>query len=134
LTPAQLESRNKRRQRNRECAQRARVRKHNQLNELETKVKSLEGEKKFTNTFHKNKLANVSAKLHGMKWKMKAKVKSMERKMMENKPTAAVQGKAQGEKATATTEGLLERKDYKIRSFVRYLKSRIRTVTLNQGV
>ena len=80
-------------------------------------MKSLEGEKKFTNTFHKNKLANVSAKLHGMKWKMKAKVKSMERKMMENKPTAEFQRKASIDKATTTMEGLLERKDCKIRSF-----------------
>lgn len=105
MTPKQLESRNKRRQRNRECAQRARLRKNNHVNELETKVKVLDGEKKFANTFHKNKLANISAKLHGMKWKLKAKVKSMERKLMENKSAAEVQA----EKAIQTTEGLLQR-------------------------
>ena len=113
MTPKQLESRNRRRQRNRECAQRARVRKNNHVNELETKVKDLEGEKKFTNTFHKNKLANVSAKLHGMKWKMKAKerkMKSMERKMMENKSTAEIKEKTDAEKATNSTEGLLQRR------------------------
>ena len=109
MTPKELESRNRRRQRNRECAQRARIRKNNQVNELETKVKDLEGEKKFANTFHKNKLANVTAKLHGMKWKMKAKVKSMERKMMENKSTAEIKEKTDAEKATNSTEGLLQR-------------------------
>ena len=121
MTPKQLESRNKRRQRNRECAQRARVRKNNHVNELETKVKVLDGEKKFANTFHKNKLANISAKLHGMKWKMKAKVKSMERKMMENKSAAEIQGNAQAEKAIQATEGLLQRQG--LRNLLIYYES-----------
>ena len=81
------------------------MRKNNQVNELETKVKDLEGEKKFTNTFHKIKSANVSAKLHGMKWKMKA----MERKMMKNKSTTEIKEKSDAEKATNSTEGLLQR-------------------------
>ena len=114
MTPKQLESRNKRRQRNRECAQRARDRKVNHVNELESKVKNLEGEKKFTNTFHKNKLANVSAKLHGMKWKMKAKVKSLERKILENKSTDAVSQISVGHNTIDKSCGLFQRNEFKM--------------------
>ena len=113
MTPKQLESRNKRRQRNRECAQRARDRKVNHVNELESKVKNLEGEKKFTNTFHKNKLANVSAKLHGMKWKMKAKVKSLERKILENKSKDAVGQKSQDFHTSEKSSALFQRNEFK---------------------
>ena len=44
MTPEQLEIRNKRRQRNRECAQRSRERKNHQIYELQTKIKELEAE------------------------------------------------------------------------------------------
>ena len=88
----------------------------NHVNQLETKVKDLEGEKKFTNTFHKNKLANVSAKLHGMKWKLKAKVKSLERRMLENNSgtnNSGMEQKSKAEKATETSSGLLQRNRFK---------------------
>ena len=62
LTPEQLENRNKRRQRNRECAQRLRDRRNNLIYELQTKIKKLEAENEDLREKMKkknNKLENV---------------------------------------------------------------------------
>ena len=55
LTPEQLEYRNKRRQRNRECAQRLRDRRNNLTYELQTKIKRLEAENQDLRQKMKNK-------------------------------------------------------------------------------
>ena len=66
LSSTELERRNRRRQRNRECAKRACDRRNTNMDQLDSKVKNLENEK----VAWKSKFAKLSAKLHGVKWRM----------------------------------------------------------------